>query len=196
MVTYSALSAKQWLRTWWELVALAADGSVPVDGAVLVGRGRAAVGRLRAPGRDQARAFLSTALELYDEAMSEPLPVLLRTSREYARLRLHGRSRELAQRTAGETLRREYATGYDDLVWGGPPDLATVLAARPTPADARRAPDEGTRFGALSVAWWRDLTAHTEPSGPARPSGPTLPDRPMLSDGPTLPDGDRGPDGR
>jgi exodeoxyribonuclease V gamma subunit len=159
--TYAGLSAKRRLQAWLELLAVAADGTVPVRGAVVVGRRRATT-RLRAPDQDQARALLAAAVELYDEAMTEPLPLPLTTSWEYARLRLRGRSREIARRMAGEKLRREFDNRYDNLVWGGRLDLDTLLTAPPTPADTRRAPEEDTRFGALAVAWWRDLDAHEE----------------------------------
>ncbi len=160
-VTYARLSDKHRLQAWLELLAVAADGSVPVRGAVVVGRGRAT--RLRAPDQGAARTFLASAVELYDEAMTEPLPFPLTTSWAYARLRLRGRSRELALQPAKDRLGREFGNRYDELVWGGRLDLETLLAAPPTPADTRRAPDEDTRFGALAVAWWRDLDAHEEP---------------------------------
>ncbi|MCL2092080.1 MAG: exodeoxyribonuclease V subunit gamma [Micrococcales bacterium] len=162
--TYAGLSAKRRLQAWLELLAVVADGSVPVRGAVVVGRRRATT-RLRAPERDAARACLASAVELYDEAMTEPLPLPLTTSWAYARPRLRGRGRDLALQLAETQLQREFDNRYDDLVWGGRLDRETLLAAPPTPADTRRAPDEDTRFGALAVAWWRDLDAHEELGG-------------------------------
>ncbi|MCL2424440.1 MAG: exodeoxyribonuclease V subunit gamma, partial [Micrococcales bacterium] len=158
--TYSRVQPKNRLGAWLRLLAVAADGSVPLHGAVVVGRGRAT--RLHAPDRDRARAFLASAVELYDEAMTEPLPLPLATSWAYAQRRLRGLRHEIAVEGAKDKLKKEYPNGYDDLVWGGPLDMTTLLAAAATADDTRRAPDETTRFGALAVAWWRDLAAHEE----------------------------------
>jgi len=160
--TYAGLSAKRRVQAWVELLAVVADGSVPVRGAVVVAR-RGTM-RLRAPEAEQARALLGLVVELRDEAMTEPLPLPLAPSWAYARLRLRGRSRELAVQAVTDSLEREYPNRYDDLVWGGALDTTTLLAAPPTPADTRRAPTEDTRFGALALAWWRDLAAHEEGS--------------------------------
>ncbi|MCL2455288.1 MAG: exodeoxyribonuclease V subunit gamma [Micrococcales bacterium] len=167
--TFSRLAPKHRLKAWLELLAVAADGSVSVHGAVTVGQGWRTVGlsRLRAPDRDQARAVLAGLVGLYDEAMTEPLPLPLGPSWDYARARLRGRSSRVATQQAASALERanKFPNPYDTLVWGGPADLGTLLAAGPTPADARRAPDEGTRFGALAVALWGDLAAHEEMTG-------------------------------
>jgi len=158
--TYSRLGPKNRLQAWLQLLAVVADGTVPVRGAVVVGRG--ATTRLHAPDRERAHALLASVVDLYDEAMTEPLPLPLGTSWVYAQRRLRGLRREIAVEAANEKLKKEYPSAYDDLVWGGPLDMATLLTAPPTPADTRRAPGEDTRFGALALAWWQDLAAHEE----------------------------------
>ena len=50
---------------------------------------------------------------------------------------------------------------HHTLVWGDDFELDDLLGV-PTARDRERAPGESTRFGALSVALWRDLDRHEQ----------------------------------
>lgn len=174
---YSRLGPKHRLRAWVHLLALSASQPHRRFTAVTVGRGAGAstqprVARLRAPEPDVAIRLLSSLVELYDEAMCEPVPLPLQTSWAYARQRVRGADEVEALAAARDELgcaddaRRgrggfECVDAYHVLVWGD--DLALDdLLGPPSERDRQRAPQESTRFGALSVALWAALDQHEE----------------------------------
>lgn len=174
---YSRLGPKHRLRAWVHLLALSASYPDRRFTAVTVGRGDGAskqprVAQLRAPERDEAARVLSSLIELYDEALREPLPLPLPTSWAYARHRVRGGDEVDALAAARKDLGSaddarhgrggfECADAHHVLVWGDDLSFDDLLGP-PSERDRERAPQESTRFGALSVALWSALDRHEE----------------------------------
>ncbi|MDM7853665.1 exodeoxyribonuclease V subunit gamma [Cellulomonas alba] len=174
---YSRLGPKHRLRAWVHLLALTASHPDRRLTAVTVARGDGAsaqprVAKLRAPGPDDAMHVLRSLVELYDEALREPLPLPLQTSWAYARHRVRGGDEEDALAAARKDLGSaedarqgrggfECADAHHVLVWGDDLTFDDLLGP-PSQRDRERAPHESTRFGALSVALWSALDRHEE----------------------------------
>jgi exodeoxyribonuclease V gamma subunit len=155
---YSRLAAKQRIRAWVRLVALAAGHDRRWTAVTLgrreVGRGlsRATVGPL-AP--DRAREVLADLVALRREGLRAPLPLPTATGCAYATVRRGGAD---AAAALEESLRRwtkgagaERADDAHARVWG-PGDGG--LTAEPGPPGG-----EPTRFGALALRLWVPLLA-------------------------------------
>lgn len=173
---YSQLAAKHVLRSWVQLLALAASeagtaGVATVRSAVTIGRGRAGASTtiLRAPAPEHALAVLTELVAVRDEALREPLPLLTRTSHAYARCRWErGSTQEALSAARKELGTAEQAEGgrggfervdaYHVLAWGDGFELADLLG-EPNPTDRATRPQEPTRFGALASRVWRELLA-------------------------------------
>ncbi len=172
---FSSLAPKHLLRSWVQLLALAADedagARASVRSAVTVGRGRAGASTaiLRAPAPEHAAAVLAELLAVRDEALRAPIPLLTRTSHAYARQRWEGDStsvalsaarRELGTPEAAESGRGgfERVDAYHVLAFGDGFELEDLLG-EPTATDRAARPEEPTRFGALASRVWRELLA-------------------------------------
>lgn len=160
---FSRLGAKHRLRAWVELLMTVVGQPQPpqnqVTGAALIGRGRpTAFTYLRPPGPQQALSILLRLIELYDEALTTPLPLPLTASYQYAVRRKRGSSTQVALLAAQAEVERGFELNvYDQMVWGQKLSWDQISAFTPTASDQLRAPDETTRFGALSWALWSDL---------------------------------------
>jgi exodeoxyribonuclease V gamma subunit len=162
-VLYSWLGAKHRLQAWIQLLALsAAAPDVPWQ-AVTVGRGgRSILGPVPA---DFARQVLDDLITLYDLGRNEPLPFAPKTSAQYARIRIEGKSVAALQ----GVLQREW-TG--DRSRGGerdadyarflPASVTDLLAERSRPQDARGSLAEPSRFGSLARRVWQPVLSCEE----------------------------------
>jgi exodeoxyribonuclease V gamma subunit len=164
-VTYSRLGPKHRLRAWVHLLALTTGHPGQRWRAVTIGRGDARRDRGR-PRRSTlgplaattAAAALATLVQLYDEGLGEPLPLVLKASHAYAACRAGGGSPDEAAVKARQEWTRFRAGGESDdpahaLVWGTAPPLEVLLA---DPA-AEAGSGEPTRFGALAMRLWVPL---------------------------------------
>lgn len=169
---FSNLGPKHRLRAWVQLLALSVDEPGRPRTAITIGRGTPSpkIATLRPP--DDATRVLSDLVELYDEALSGPLPLPLSTSWAYALQRVRGGDEQESLDAARKSLGRpedaaagrggfETVDAHHTLVWGDDFELDDLLGV-PTARDRERAPGESTRFGALSVALWGDLDRHEE----------------------------------
>jgi exodeoxyribonuclease V gamma subunit len=173
---YSRLSAKHVLRSWVQLLALAASEAgttnvATVRSAVTIGRGNAGASTtvLRAPAPEHALAVLAELVGVRDEALREPLPLLTKTSHAYARRRWERGSVQealsVARKELGTAEQAEGGRGgfesidaYHVLAWGEDFDL-TDLLGEPNAVDRATRPQEPTRFGALASRVWSELLA-------------------------------------
>ncbi len=162
--SYSALGPKHRVAAWVRLLAVAADGAAPVTAAVTTGRGphRRPVWRSTLTRPDDPFALLRDLVGLYDQGMSEPLPMATGASYAYAARRAAGDEVGLARDAACKDWESMFGDGTDR-------HLAYVLGSPATFDAVTGAPDpgpEGTRFGALALRLWSPLLAHEAVGAP------------------------------
>jgi exodeoxyribonuclease V gamma subunit len=168
-VEYSKLGPKHRLRAWVRLLALTA--SHPGHGwrAHTIGRGdRGRPTRSTLGPVDPATAteLLTALVDLSDEGLREPLPLIAKASHAYARCRTRGGDVDDALGRAGSEWTRFTGGGESDdlahtLVWGSASPFDALLT---DPATATRSTVDGatvepTRFGALAMRLWTPLLA-------------------------------------
>ncbi|HQR27197.1 MAG TPA: exodeoxyribonuclease V subunit gamma [Nocardioides sp.] len=165
-VSYSRLGATHRLQTWVHLLALAAADPDRSWTAHTIGRpanSRSPLGQavsVLGPVDDHtARELLGRLVALRDRGLAGPLPLPLKTSFTYARLRRTHASHAEAVRKAGfdwydGTFPGEGADPAQVRVWGARAALPG-LAERPRPGEEH--PGETTRFGALAMGLWSPL---------------------------------------
>ncbi|MDQ1648543.1 MAG: exodeoxyribonuclease gamma subunit, partial [Frankiaceae bacterium] len=165
-VTYSRLGAKQRLRAWGQLLALAASRPDEAWQAVTIGKGsgggqRSTLGPVDPTG---AGTLLGELVDLYDRGMREPLPMAAKSSLRYAAARGRNRPPAIAVRDADRDWTSDKFPGEQEdrahqLVFGRDAPLGTLLAVPPLPDEADWF-GEDSRFGALARRLWTPLLAH------------------------------------
>jgi len=165
-VTYSKLGPKHRLRAWVHLLALTTAHPARAWRAVTIGRGAGRQDRGRASRSTlgpvdpaTAAAALATLVDVYDEGLRAPLPLVLKASHAYALCR----SRNGTPDEAGSKARQEWTRfggggesedAAHTLVWGTAAAFDVLLT------DGGRAGvdcSEPTRFGALAMRVWVPL---------------------------------------
>jgi len=172
---YSRLAPKHRLRSWVQVLALAASGEAPQGPTpdawwhtATTGRAsgrvpQAAWSRIDAPQRDDAARLLDDLVALRREAFHAPLPLPPDVAHAYATAR---RGRQSPSDALGRA-RKAWADGFDRAdayyvrCWGEGAGL-DEFAGVPTDDDRRVAPDETTRLGALAARVWGPLLAHEQ----------------------------------
>jgi exodeoxyribonuclease V gamma subunit len=157
---FSKMSPKYRLGLWVRYLSLVASGHA-VTRALLVARAQGPKAeRATVAGVDQATAVrvLTELVQLRDEGLCAPLPIMEKTSERYASARRRGRP-------IGQALgfaRREwagnaYCESKDDdivLVFGPDHPFASLTAEAACGAEAGWFTDEPSRFGALARRLW------------------------------------------
>jgi len=180
-VAFARVSAAHRLGAWVRLLALTATDPERPFTAVTVGRARRGAGQsasvtvARIPllggasgTAERRRAFAVEHLEglvaLYDQGMTEPLPVYTETSAAYASGHPNAAANAAERwqvswdrdgtRHRGENEREEHVR-----VFGTAVPFADLLDERPRVDETGEGWDEGetTRFGRYARRWWRDL---------------------------------------
>jgi exodeoxyribonuclease V gamma subunit len=170
-VSYSRLSAKARLQSWLGLLALTATDPDGGWAAATVGRGehsRPLCATLPPLPGDRARDLLADLVRLYEEGMSAPLPLPLKTGERYADARRRGldaaKALDLAATSwAGTRFPGENQEAANVRVWGRDCTFEALLAAAGSPGTAG---DEPNRFADLAVRLWFPVLQH-EQRGPA-----------------------------
>jgi exodeoxyribonuclease V gamma subunit len=158
-VEYSKLGPKHRLRAWVRLLALTAGRPGRPWRACTIGRGvqgRPSRSTLGPVDPTAAAALLAGLLDLYDEGLCAPLPLITKASHAYADCRTRGGDIEDAGAKAGaEWTRFGGGAESDDtahtLVWGV---AAPLPGGQPPTAGAAVEP---TRFGDLAMRLWTPL---------------------------------------
>jgi exodeoxyribonuclease V gamma subunit len=167
-VTYSRIGPKHRLTAWVRILALTAAYPDRHFESATVGRGRgrslvtiAHVGAFEGDDdkrRQIALEHLETLVSLYDQGMSEPLPLYCATSAAYAEAVLAGRDPLTAARQAWVSpwnFDKEDKEPEHVLVLGGVQSLEQMLA-RAFDGDE----EEGSaRFGLFALRLWGGLLA-------------------------------------
>ncbi|WP_407319348.1 exodeoxyribonuclease V subunit gamma [Isoptericola halotolerans] len=166
---YSKLGPKHRLRSWVQVLALAAAHPGTAWETGTIGRApvsapRAAWSRVVGPDHADAVRLLDDLVRLRAEAARSPLPLPPETSHAYAVARDRG-----AVDAAAALGQARYTWGggfekndpYHVLCWGSGVALATFVGT-PTDDDRRARPDETTRFGALARRVWEPLLEREE----------------------------------
>jgi exodeoxyribonuclease V gamma subunit len=160
---YSRLGAKHELDAW--LAVLALECAHPGRGwsAGAVGRGRSGQPPLRVAfsAPEDAMARMADLVALYDDGMTGPLPMPLRTAHAFARRRASGGDDwqcAKAAKDAWDPYRSRFPGENDDaahrFVWGARSPVE-VLQGTPLPGEEQER--EPTRLGALAVRLWRPI---------------------------------------
>jgi len=167
-VEYSRLSAKHRIRSWVQVLALAAARPGRDWCAATVGRGGddPVMSALAAPDADEARAVLTTLVRLHRAGLCAPLPLAPKTSCTYAEQRRKGSPPRAAQAKAAFDWRKQLGDGrefgdFDDpehlRVWGRA--RLDELAREPSRA-GEAYDDEPHRFGQLARQVFEPLLEH------------------------------------
>jgi exodeoxyribonuclease V gamma subunit len=172
-VEYSRLAPKHRLRAWAQLVALTVTHPERSWIAVTIGRGTgddAAGSTLGPVDPTDAGRHLAELIDLRDRGLRQPLPLVVKTSHDYAEKRRDGKDPATAATIAFER------NWYDDkrfgsqemrelphrLAWNGAVDH-TILIDVPGPAGELGSDwpaDEPHWFGRLARRLWDPLVAH------------------------------------
>ncbi|HWT91776.1 MAG TPA: exodeoxyribonuclease V subunit gamma, partial [Solirubrobacteraceae bacterium] len=176
-VTYSRVSPRHRLASYVRWLALtAADPERPYE-AVVLGRARrdaergsdVTVARLAVlhPDPDERRAMALTQLEslvdVYDRGMREPLPLPCLAAAAYANAALNATGDPTVagkgEWESGWQFPREDREPEHELVLGGVPTFAELLALAPRPDEAGEGWDERdpTRLGRYALKLWSGL---------------------------------------
>ncbi|PFG41813.1 DNA helicase/exodeoxyribonuclease V gamma subunit [Isoptericola jiangsuensis] len=166
---YSKLAPKHRLRSWVQVLALAAAHPGTAWETGTVGRApvsapRAAWSRIAAPEHAEAVRLLDDLVRLRTEAARAPLPAPPEAAHAYAVTRDRG-----AVDVAAALGEARYTWGggfekndaYHVLCWG-PGVALDAFAGLPTDDDRRALPGETTRFGALARRVWDPLLEREE----------------------------------
>ena len=163
-VTFSRLAPKHRLRAWISLLALTAAHPDRPWRAVTVGRGGkdpAAVSTLGPLEPEVAQKVLADLLALHADGMTEPLPLMSKTSEAYAQARATG-GELAAMNRARDRWTDRYGAEQDDpahvLVWGRRRALDDLVG----PADG----DSPSRFAGLATRLWTPVRDAEEMSAP------------------------------
>jgi exodeoxyribonuclease V gamma subunit len=159
-VTYSKLGARDRLRAWITLVALAAGHPETPWTAVTIGRGdpgRPQISVLGPVGAERAGQVLADLVELYGEGLRAPLESATKTSAAYAAARradndVPDSMRRARMRWASGDFPGEDADAANERIWGR---RATLDALTSTPATGTNG--ETSRFGELALRLWGPL---------------------------------------
>jgi exodeoxyribonuclease V gamma subunit len=166
---YSKLAPKHRLRSWAQVLALAAahpgtSWETGTIGRAPVSAPRAAWSRIPAPDHAEAVRLLDDLVRLRAEAARGPLPLPPEAAHAYAVTRDRGAVdvvaalREAAYTWGGGF---EKADPYHVLCWGAGVGL-DEFAGTPDDDDRRALPGETTRFGALARRVWDPLLEREE----------------------------------
>jgi len=165
LTTYSTLNAKHRLRSWVDLVALAAAYPDRPWRAVAVGRqrNRARRSTLQLATPDDALPAVEELVALYRSGLRAPLPLPIKTAAEYAVRRDSGDPVELAIDAASkEWLDGRFSGEQSDaehrLLLGDAAPITALTTDLPWD-DERWYPDEVGRFGQLARRLWERLLA-------------------------------------
>ena len=164
-VSYSRLGATHRLQSWIKLLALAASDddrnwTAHTLGRPTNNRSRDPVGTsLLGPLDHTALAVLRDLVAVRDRGLAEPLPLPIKTSFGYARMRRTNATTTEALRKAGWDWQTDRFPGEDAdsshvLVWGAGAAIPG-LDQLPHPGEAHDG--ERTRFGALALRVWSPL---------------------------------------
>ncbi|WP_418275118.1 exodeoxyribonuclease V subunit gamma [Isoptericola jiangsuensis] len=166
---YSKLAPKHRLRSWVQVLALAAahpgtSWETGTIGRAPVSAPRAAWSRIAAPEHAEAVRLLDDLVRLRAEAARAPLPVPPEAAHAYAVTRDRGAVDAAA--ALGEARYTwgggfEKTDAYHVLCWGPGVALDTFVGV-PTDDDRRTLPGETTRFGALARRVWEPLLEREE----------------------------------
>jgi exodeoxyribonuclease V gamma subunit len=166
---YSKLAPKHRLRSWVQVLALAAAHPGTAWETGTVGRApvsapRAAWSRIPAPDHAEAVRLLDDLVRLRAEAARGPLPLPPEAAHAYAVTRDRGSVdvvaalREAAYTWGGGFEKQD---PFHVLCWG-PGAALDAFAGTPTDDDRRDLPGETTRFGALARRVWDPLLEREE----------------------------------
>jgi len=152
--SYSRLAPKHRLTAWVKLLAVAATHPGPWQ-AITTGRGSYSrpAWRSTLPAPAEAPTLLRALVELRDEGLTSPLPIVTGASAVYAERRHQGNSLEEASEGAGKAWDGRFGDWTDRhlaYVYGEEPALSQLLAW------AGDGP-EPTRFGGLARRLWEPL---------------------------------------
>jgi exodeoxyribonuclease V gamma subunit len=164
-VSYSRLGAAHRLQSWIRLLALTATDEDRSWTAHTLGRPANSRSRdpfsvsLLGPLDHRATAVLRELVELRDRGLCEPLPLPLKASLSYARVRRTMATQDEALRKAGWDWDDGRFPGEQSLaahvrVWG-PGAPLPGLGEPPRPGE--EVDGETTRFGALAMRLWGPL---------------------------------------
>ncbi len=123
--TYSKADARQLIRLWPALLAVAASDPAQQFRAIVVGKDEAV--HLAAPTGPAAAQILDELLDLMEAGLRTPLPLYSRTSHAYAKCRREGKRLDLSLGTAGRSWRPDKFDGDCDAA------EAVVLFGRKVP---------------------------------------------------------------
>lgn len=157
--TFSRLDGRHLLEPWVRILALAMAEPAHDWTAVCTGRaGEGVSTRILGVPAEGPQTALKDLVALYDQGLTEPLPLPVRTSYTWAENRFRHRDPWPA---AQRTWRNKYGGDQDDVahirVWGGPPAPFAALTVPPRPGE--EVDGEDTRLGAFAVRLWSPLLA-------------------------------------
>jgi exodeoxyribonuclease V gamma subunit len=155
-VTYSFLSAKQRLQTWIELLALTAGLPGHEWRAAVIGRGGSSI--LGPVEQELARNLLTDLAELRRTGLCEPLPFSPKTSAEYARIRVDGKTVELYAKKLEAIWLTERDREYESF-FGPRAGLAELMRQPSLTNEERAGTAEPSRFGTLARRIYEPLLA-------------------------------------
>ncbi|MGI8524096.1 MAG: exodeoxyribonuclease V subunit gamma, partial [Nocardioides sp.] len=158
-VGFSRLDAKQLIRAWARMVALAAHDPDHHWTALTIGRpprGNRPVQRLLGPVPEAPDALLRGLVAIYDAGRREPLPLPTKTSFAWASARYVGDDPRAAaeRRWKSNNYPGEDAAPAHARVWG---EHAPLTALLDVPRPDEVVPGEDTRLGAWAARLWLPL---------------------------------------
>ncbi len=178
--SYSRVAPRHRIAAWVRFLALSAAHPDEPLSAATIGRGgnRDDVRICWIPPladepdarRDAAVAELARLVDLYERGMREALPLFSRTSAAWAQAAAVGGGdpRAEAQRAweSGYRFEGEDADAHHQLVYGGMPSLAELVAIGPADGESGDgwAMDEASRLGRLARRLWDGLLDHEQVS--------------------------------
>jgi exodeoxyribonuclease V gamma subunit len=161
--TYSKADARQLIRLWPALLAVAAGEPGPCS-AIVVGKDEALW--MAAPTAKRAKQILDELLDLVQSGYASPLPLYTKTSYTYAKRRREGKSEEIALMLADRIWASgqfpgESANPEAVALFGPNAPISQLVSPSPLPGEAWFA-DEPKRFGQLSRRLWDPILEAVE----------------------------------